>query len=385
MLNSNVNDSQMKEILDLVPDTVNIDDEFWRVVPNTQEGIIYSVSSKRDILVKHTCVDTMGRVWKHKLIKMSYDCGVYNTSIKRSNKNLSTYIEHIRYDAFPELNVVKTLEDDVDDAIDVPYEGLDWFGRKKVTVHIIPVTDSDMYQVRRFYPEDLPREIWAYVPETNRKYVISSQGRGVILKRYSETGTILKAQKWQLKSGHNKYYDCCLTVGNRQFNSVAHAQILRSFISKPVGDIYEVNHIDGDTHNNVLDNLEWVTRQQNSDHYNKSPEMLSKRKEGYKKISEWGKLHQKEIQTREDVNKKRSETLKKGMTEERKQQMSIASKKAWTAERRLKQSELTRSRWLSYSDEEKAKYSKMLSDAGVRGTRKKHANKLSNAKSENSQ
>lgn len=336
-LHSNVSDEQMKEIIDLVPDTVDLIDEFWRVVPDTAEGTAYSVSSKRDILVKHTFIDSIKRVWKPQLVTMSNDCGVFNTSIKRSKKGLSTYIEHIRYDAFPELNIVKTLQDDIDDAVDMPYDGIDWWGRKLTQVHMIPVSEADMQQVRKFYPEDLPRELWAYVPETNRKYVISTQSRGVILKRYREDGGILKAQEWQLKSRGHKggYYECCLTVGDKQLNSVSHPQVLRSFVPKPDdGEYYEVNHIDGDKHNNCLDNLEWVTRQQNSDHYNNSPEMLSKRKEGYKKISEWGRVHQKEVQNRPEVNAKRSATLKKlNQTPEHKKKMSEASKKKW-AERK---------------------------------------------------
>lgn len=340
MLSSNVDEVQMRDIIELVPDTVDIEDEFWRIVPNTAEGRTYSVSSKRDILVKHKFVDSMGRPWKPRLLKMQDDCGAINTSIVRSSKEYSTYIEHIRYDAFPELNEVNTSSDDDEDRVAVPYDGLDWYGRKKETVYIFPVSEADMQQVRKFYPDDLPREIWAYVPGTNRKYVISSQARGVILKRYRTTGTILKAQKWQLESsGYNgDYYECCLTVGDKQLNSVSHPHVIRSFIPKPDDGVeYEVNHIDGNKHKNILDNLEWVTRQENSDHYNKSPEMLHIREEGYRKISEWGKIHQKEIQNRPEVNAKRSKTLKAGMTEERRSNISKNSKESWASKTKEQQ------------------------------------------------
>lgn len=337
MLHSDVPEQLLSEITTLVPDALNDPLEYWRVVPNTQEGRTYSISSSRDIIVSHTWRDALNRLHKPSLLTMSLDECTYNTSIRRADKKFSTYVEHVRYDAFPELNVVKTLQDDLDDMIIVPYEGLEWFGRYKQSVSIIPVTDLDMQQVRQFYPEDLPREVWAYVPETNRKYVVSSQSRGVILKRYNALGTILKAQQWQLRSGDGKYYECCLTVGDHQLNSVAHAQILRSFIPRP-SEQYEVNHIDGDTHNNVLDNLEWVTRQENSDHYNKSPEMADKRREGYRKISEYGKLHQKEIQNRPEVNAKRSKSVKL----------------SWTDERRWSQASINKSRWANLSEEDKA-------------------------------
>ena len=339
MLNSNVPENLMNEILALVPDALDDPSEYWRIVPDTVEGMTYSISSKRDIIVKHSTVDRMGRLYRPMLLTMSLDVCVYNTSIRRSRKGLSTYVEHVRYDAFPELNQVKTLDDDINDAVDVPYEGLDWFGRKKEIVHILPVSEEDMKQVRSFYPDDLDREIWAYVPETNRKYVISSQSRGVILKRYRTNGQILAAQIWQLTSGKKNYYECCLTVGDRQLNSVSHAQVLRSFIPKPQDDVYEVNHINGDTHNNMLDNLEWATRQQNSDHYNKSPEMAYRRAIGYKKISEFGKAHQKEIQNRPEVNAKRSATCSA----------------YWTDEYRKQQSEAAAARWQALGDEQKQK------------------------------
>lgn len=331
MLTSNVPENLMKEIIDLVPDTINIPDEYWRIVPDTLEGFIYSVSSKRNILVKHTRVDSYGRMIKPKLVSIKNDKGALFTTIRRSRNDLSRYIEHIRYEAFPELNIVKTLDDDINDAVDVPYEGLDWFGRRKTVVHILPVTEEDMVQVRQFYPEDLPNELWAYVPNTNRKYVISTQSRGVILKRYRVTGTILKPQIWQLRSGEGrkKYLQCCITVGDKQTNSVSHIYVLKSFIVCP-GDEYEVNHIDGDTYNNILDNLEWVTRQENSDHYNKSPEMAEKRALGYKHISEWGKLHQKEVQNRPEVNAKRGKSVSNSWTPERKQAYREWSKRHWS-------------------------------------------------------
>lgn len=308
-LSSNVTEGQAYEITLLVPDAFSDPDEFWRVVPNTLEGWTYSVSSKRDLLVKHTRKDDRGRTWKCMLIAMSYDEGVYNTSIRRSSKAYSTYITHVRYDAFPELNP-ETYRTPEEIYVTRPYEGLDWYGRHKDTITYIPVSGLDMEEILSCYPTPLPREVWAYVPGSHKIYAISTQGRGVILEHTRVNGQRLPTQIWQLQScPHEKYYECCYTVDGYQLNSVSHPHILRSFIPKPTSD-HEVNHIDGDTHNNMLDNLEWVTRQENSDHYNYSPEMAYKRAIGYRKISEFGKAHQKEIQNRPEVNVKRSATLK---------------------------------------------------------------------------
>lgn len=303
---------EKEEILELVPDAFDDPSEYWKRVPQTKPGWDYSLSSERDILIRHSGMGDSGRRHRAAIVKMSYDCGVYNTSIKRIRPELSTYIHHIRRDTFPELSDLQTCLADSNTII-VPYEGIDWFGRHKTEVTILPVSVHDMKQVRQIYSKDYPREIWAYVPGTKCKYIISSYSRGVILERYSASGNLLRCQKWQLQSGINtntKYYSCCITTADGvQHNTVAHQQLLKSFIPKP-SDEYEVNHINGDTLYNVLDNLEWVTRQENSDHYNKSPEMAYKRTIGYKKISEWRRIHQKEIQSRPEVNAKRSQTLK---------------------------------------------------------------------------
>lgn len=353
MLSSNVPEDLMKEIIDLVPDTINLTDEYWRIVPNTLEGFTYSVSSKRDIIVRHSSLDAGGRILRPMRVAVKNDKGVLFTTIRRSSKEYSSYMEHVRYDTFPELNTVKTLEDDIHDAVDIPYEGIDWYGRHRTVVHMLPVSEEDMQQVREFYPIDLPRELWAYVPDTNRKYVISSQCRGVILKRYRVDGGILKAKKWQLRSGEGKkkYLQCCMTVGDTQTNSVSHQYVLKSFVMVPGAD-YEVNHIDGDTYNNILDNLEWVTRQENSDHYNKSPEMAEKRALGYRHISEWGRLHQKEIQNRPEVNAKRGVSVAKSWTVERKRSQSAISKSLWTQERKYQQAQYNRIKWDNATQEQ---------------------------------
>jgi len=46
-----------------------------------------------------------------------------------------------------------------------------------------------------------------------------------------------------------------------------HRMVAEAFIKKPIdGNIYEVNHIDGNKKNNKAGNLEWVTKSQNIKH-----------------------------------------------------------------------------------------------------------------------
>lgn len=59
------------------------------------------------------------------------------------------------------------------------------------------------------------------------------------------------------------------TVGNR--NSLVHRLVAHAFLGPPPsGDLYEINHLDGNKSNNRVDNLEYVSRAQNMLHYHRS-------------------------------------------------------------------------------------------------------------------
>lgn len=62
-----------------------------------------------------------------------------------------------------------------------------------------------------------------------------------------------------------KYPTYHLTLGNKQRNITIHRMVAETFIPNPSNKPI-VNHIDGDTHNFYVKNLEWVTEKENSRH-----------------------------------------------------------------------------------------------------------------------
>ena len=67
------------------------------------------------------------------------------------------------------------------------------------------------------------------------------------------------------KSGHYKRIKV-RSGGGKYLRDYIHRLVAQHFIGEaPEPNMY-VNHIDGDTHNNHVSNLEWVTPQQNIDH-----------------------------------------------------------------------------------------------------------------------
>ena len=70
----------------------------------------------------------------------------------------------------------------------------------------------------------------------------------------------------RLKGGWcGKYRSYSLRKDGEQTQHLGHRLIAQSFIDNPDGKP-EVNHIDGNKSNNAVDNLEWVTKSENSKH-----------------------------------------------------------------------------------------------------------------------
>lgn len=88
-------------------------------------------------------------------------------------------------------------------------------------------------------------------------YSISSCGR----LRNDKTGKILKG-------GLDKYGypQTVLCVKGKHFTRKIHKLVAMSFIPNP-NNKPQINHIDGNKENNNVENLEWATAQENSDHF----------------------------------------------------------------------------------------------------------------------
>lgn len=107
------------------------------------------------------------------------------------------------------------------------------------------------------------KEVWVFYPYSER-ILVSNMGNF----KSVNTNKILKTHKNQ-----QNYHMINVKFSNGTRRScMAHRLILESFypiLGKDTA-LYEVNHIDGNKSNNVLSNLEWVTRQENLDHARKN-------------------------------------------------------------------------------------------------------------------
>lgn len=105
-------------------------------------------------------------------------------------------------------------------------------------------------------PED---EMWADIPGYEGKYLISTYGRVISLKRNGIARDTLVAL-----CERNRYFSVALRNKNRVKFSV-HRLVAMTFIPNPK-NLPQVDHIDGNRYNNHVSNLRWVTAMEN--HHN---------------------------------------------------------------------------------------------------------------------
>lgn len=124
------------------------------------------------------------------------------------------------------------------------------------------------------YPSEM--EIWKAIPGYEGLYEVSNQGR----VRTAEGKTTSSArfakrvwkqrimkQKWHERNGQKRQKDarvCLWKDGNEKTYLVARL-VAMAFLPMPF-DKLTVNHIDGDTTNNNVSNLEWSTIAENNRH-----------------------------------------------------------------------------------------------------------------------
>lgn len=113
------------------------------------------------------------------------------------------------------------------------------------------------------------REIWKSIPGYEGYYEASNHGRIRSVERYVEHnyGGLAKKKSRILKpdSTTGGYYSIRLHKENRSYKTQLGRLVLMAFTGKRPRKL-ECNHVDGDKHNNCIENLEWVTRSENHRH-----------------------------------------------------------------------------------------------------------------------
>jgi len=112
-------------------------------------------------------------------------------------------------------------------------------------------------------------EIWHPCVGYETHYEVSNLGnvRSVERMVLHEKGGLKRNPSKVLKHGKGKngYLTVCFSIDSIRNNHSVHRLVARAFISNE-SNKPQVNHKDGNKHNNYVDNLEWMTRSENGLH-----------------------------------------------------------------------------------------------------------------------
>lgn len=117
---------------------------------------------------------------------------------------------------------------------------------------------------------DYKDEVWVDVQGFEGSYQVSNYGR---------VKSFLVNKKGMIRSLVNKkgdYLRIRLTTNEKTWSISVHRLVAMHFLPPPKEDNYEVNHIDCNKQNNVVSNLEWVSRKENNRHARENyPQIIS--------------------------------------------------------------------------------------------------------------
>lgn len=114
--------------------------------------------------------------------------------------------------------------------------------------------------------------IWKDIPGYEGIYQVSNLGKVKSLDRIDYANRKLKGQ--YLAGSKDKFYSSVVLYKNAKSKTYRiHLLMAMAFLNHVPSRMYHVDHIDGDSFNNSLDNIRVVTARENSQNTNKKPRL----------------------------------------------------------------------------------------------------------------
>ena len=106
-------------------------------------------------------------------------------------------------------------------------------------------------------------EVWKPIVNFENRYEVSSFGN--VRSIQDNHGRTICKSKTIRKSWNGKYLSVCLSYKDKGRHELVHRLVAMAFIPNP-DNKPQINHIDGNKHNNHVSNLEWATCKENIQH-----------------------------------------------------------------------------------------------------------------------
>lgn len=112
---------------------------------------------------------------------------------------------------------------------------------------------------------DTENEIWKPT-HLNKNYLVSNLGRVKSIERLVPTkfGIRKKKEKFLKQADYHGYLHVGFLVNGKLVNPLVHQLVMFAFREIKKYPEWEIDHIDGNKHNNRLENLEYVTSSENT-------------------------------------------------------------------------------------------------------------------------
>lgn len=109
------------------------------------------------------------------------------------------------------------------------------------------------------------KEQWKEIKGNRETYEISSLGNIRTKDREGARSHHVKGHILTQHDNSNGYLRCDINIDGKTKSHLIHRLVAEKFIPNPDNKPF-VNHIDGNKHNNSVNNLEWCTRSENERH-----------------------------------------------------------------------------------------------------------------------
>lgn len=129
-------------------------------------------------------------------------------------------------------------------------------------------TGTPLYTEQVFFKMQGKNEIWKDIIEMESFYSVSNYGRIVRKSRPVKTKggeRNLKERYSKLQNNGRGYLALYVKINGKRTLLYIHRLVAMYFLENPF-KLPEVNHKDGNKSNNNVDNLEWITREDNQKH-----------------------------------------------------------------------------------------------------------------------